>query len=1298
MRRTLLPLIVLLAIIGWAPQAIPRLRALSPGQVQAGDLLGAHILPVADHGGAEAARSAHRIPLSLQPLLSDLPASWTHTTQADWMAGERDHLDVRTLDALGTPYGLDQDPRGAMRLRSQPGPWQKHPESPVVVPGEEGDWDDAVISEAKVIYDGETFHMWYAGRRRGPPGLKMPMDLGYAISSDGVHWTKPSDGPVLVRGPLGGYDENMITAPAVLYDGTQFHMWFCAVDFRGDWSVNYATSADGIRWRKSAANPLLEETHDDRWDADYVAEPSVLYDGTGFQMWYNGASSADTSRETVLGHAVSSDGVQWTRFEESRPVFDVAEGGAWDDYAVARAHVMFDGELFKMWYEGHSGETWRIGYATSSNGTNWERAPDNPIVDLGPEGAWDSKVASEPFALFDGHTYWLWHSGYDGDRYRVGLVTAPAVYDARGTFISPPIESAAPVEWGTLSADVWLPARSDVRLEVTTSDDGQAWGDWAVAATGIISGVNRIDLTGLGLPRSRYLRYRAMLVTSDPSVSPLVREITITEAEPDFAVGVSLPAVSLLPGQRAKVTVSLSPVRGFDAPVRLSVEGGSSDVVTAWSPRAIVPPASVEIAVGTGLSVQPGTMPLTITAVGGDRAHTAVLSMVIAAPTATPTATPTVAPTPTLPPLPVSTPLPPVDPQPLWLGVGLAGGSVGMALVLAILSLLRRGRARAWWRAWVWAILLLAILAAGLVISWQYVEARRLAWADYQAHIRPGVTVAGLDAGGLTQDELYQVVATRVAAPYRREIVVCYGERSATLDTGTLDLQTNLDQIVAQAAAIGQEEATQEFRSFLTQNPASFDVHLPLTYTLNDDLLVPWIGALADEIETPPVEHAWDSEGLIFTRGRPGTTLDANGALRELQAALPDLSVHEVELPVVQVEPAAWTDDEIAAQVSSAAAQWDAPSIPAAIEQITIPFDAERWIGPDASADDWQPTRPMTGYAFLPGQMGWTLDVPAVAAILRSARGTEAPLSSTQAFTDVAPPALTLDDVKPALLEIAGHFDGRTGLYIQDLETGDEIRHNTYVTMSGTSMIKVAIMATAYRSITRPFSAELEDAISEMIAHSINAKSNYVILQIGEGDFQQGMMRVNDTLQAMDMYQTYIASAYRVADGPTYERIPVPERPAVAIPPQEQIDLWPDPAMQTSLSDQVILFEALYRGIQGTGRLLEAFSGLTPEDCQEMIDLLKTNPTRTLLGPGFADDVPLAHKNGFGGGQATDERIDVGIVWPPGGRPYLVGLYQWDKNPWIHWLRVWPQQIELSTTLYRYFTMLPTRPAPDRPW
>jgi hypothetical protein len=141
----------------------------------------------------------------------------------------------------------------------------------------------------------------------------------------------------------------------------------------------------------------------------------------------------------------------------------------------------------------------------------------------------------------------------------------------------------------------------------------------------------------------------------------------------------------------------------------------------------------------------------------------------------------------------------------------------------------------------------------------------------------------------------------------------------------------------------------------------------------------------------------------------------------------------------------------------------------------------------------------------------------------------------------------------------------------------------------------------------------------------------------------------------------------------------------------------PGTAVQTSLSDQALLFEALYRCTSGAGRLVEACPELTAHDCQEMLDLLQDNPTRTLLGAGFPAEVPLAHEHGFGGGPDTDERLDVGIVWPPQGRPFLVGLYQWDDVSRIHWLRVWPQQIEFSTTVYNYFTTPPSLPSPPIP-
>ncbi len=1236
----------------------------------------------------------------------------THTTQSDWMSGERDHLDVRTLDALGTPYGWDNDPRGSIRLRSRPGEWTEYAHNPVLEPGETGEWDDAVISEAKVILVDNTFHMWYAGRWRHPEGLKTPMDIGYATSTDGVHWEKYYANPVLKRGPLGGYDENIISAPMPLYDGHTFYLWFSAVDFRGNWSINCATSTDGVKWPKSDANPLLTETHDQRWDAVYLAEPYVLFNGDHFQMWYNGASA---QTNTLLGYAVSPDGLTWTRRQENRPVLNVAAGGAWDDFAVARASVLYDGERYQMWYEGHSGSAWRIGYATSPDGVEWTRGHDNPIVELGAEGSWKSRVASEPNVIFDGQLYRLYHSGYDGDKYRVGLVTAPPIYDKQGILVSPVISHSEPVPWGALTVDLSLPAQGSVAFAISTSDDGATWGEWrdagVLTATAPFSGVRSLDLYALAVPASRFLRYRATLTTADPAFSPLIRQIVVAEAAPDFALTLDRRAVSLLPGRRVEVEVALQAQQGFDSSVHLSIVGLPGTLSATWSPGFITPPGAATLNLEAVDGALPGTIPLTLTATSGDLTHEVVLSLTILEPPPAPTATPTPLPTATLTPLPTRGPTPTPAPPPAPpeqsgtpFGAGATVAAAGVAALLAwgaTLILVRPSQAkgkqtrRRWWRHWGWSILIALVILSGVYLIVRRQGERRRAEADYQTVLDGWPSGANAPAPWLSEVQIREAVEARTVAPYLRTLAVTCLDQAAALDIADLGFESNAGEIVAWAVAANESNAGQErLAAFLRGDPVDAPV---FGYTIDDKELRSFVQNIAKQVEKPLVEHNLDLKAMTISAGHAGVSLDVEKAMALLKTAIDDPAINAVELPVVIAEPQPLGETGVARTLSAILPDWTQAPRPPAIEQVVIPFDAARWIGGEAQAADWTPTRPMTGYQFSPGQMGWTLDITAAQQIIQSAIDAGAQETSFKVIVDVAPPPLTLADIKPALLELAGHFDGLTGFYVQDLGSGEEIRHYTYITTSGMSMIKVAVMATAYRTLPQPFPAGLQDAMAQMIAHSINEKSNYVILQIGEGDFQAGLARINETLAALGMHQTYIRSAYRTENGPFYDPIDVPERPGVEIPPDERIDLWPDTAMQTSLADQATLFEALYRGAQGGGKLLAAFPKLTAQDCQAMLDLLKTNPTRTFLGPGFGDDVPMAHKNGFGGGSYTDERMNVGIVWPPDGRPYLVGLYQWDKIGWIHWLRVWPQQIEFSTTLYNYFTMPEPLPASNKP-
>jgi len=482
------------------------------------------------------------ISLTAFPITAESPRAWTHTTQADFMAAERQGVDVRTLDALGTPYGYDADLGGSVRLQSRPGPWTKHLENPVLDVGPPGAWDDAVVDEAKVIFDGQQYQMWYLGRKAfGDPERKLPMMVGYATSPDSIHWTKHSDNPVLRIGPIEAYDSLGIHAPFVLFDGESFRVWYSAwrANAQGSamWSINYATSPDGIAWTKDATNPLMVEERNGRWDATYICEPSVLWNGFLFEMWYNGGSerTAAGGHELRIGYASSINGLRWRRRPEDAWVLDVGEPDAWDDFSVARAHVIYDGLRYQMWYEGHDGANFRIGQAVSSDGLHWTKDGANPILDLGPPGSWDSVHADEPYVLFDGQLYRLWYSGYDGQHYRIGLATAPPVYVRQGTLTSAPIDGGRPTAWRSLSWQAKLPEGTDIALAVATSDDGRTWSRWHAVASSSQEGSNAVSLARAGatatgeLPLARYFRYRATLTTADPGHSPVLEEITVSE-------------------------------------------------------------------------------------------------------------------------------------------------------------------------------------------------------------------------------------------------------------------------------------------------------------------------------------------------------------------------------------------------------------------------------------------------------------------------------------------------------------------------------------------------------------------------------------------------------------------------------------------------------------------------------------------------------------------------------------------------------------------------------------------------
>ncbi len=171
--------------------------------------------------------------------------------------------------------------------------WNAHPE-PVLKPGKGGSWDDSGVTNPNVIFDGKIYHMWYAGFPNRIPKI---LSMGYATSTDGIHWTKHPANPVLKRGEPGTWDDHWVVGYSVTTNKSLKEMWYFGFN-QIKFEIGLATSEDGVRWTKSPENPVLKAGKQGEWDAN-VFYPRVIKQDSVYRIWYGGefgSGYATTSR------------------------------------------------------------------------------------------------------------------------------------------------------------------------------------------------------------------------------------------------------------------------------------------------------------------------------------------------------------------------------------------------------------------------------------------------------------------------------------------------------------------------------------------------------------------------------------------------------------------------------------------------------------------------------------------------------------------------------------------------------------------------------------------------------------------------------------------------------------------------------------------------------------------------------------------------------------------------------------------------------------------------------------------
>lgn len=218
----------------------------------------------------------------------------------------------------------------------------------------DSDWEE-VVNRASVVRKDGIWYMWYTGQKNNKSCI------GLAISKDGINFERCESNPVLY--PQYDYERESVMNPCVLWDDDEqiFKMWYAAGETYEPDVICYATSKDGVDWKKNEGNPVLTASENEYDKAKVGGCDVKKISKDKYVMYYIGYQNIDNARICV---ATSVDGIsKWVR-NKNNPILSPSKG-KWDSHAVYKPSVCWSKEEQKwyLWYNGRSNSNEYIGLA-----------------------------------------------------------------------------------------------------------------------------------------------------------------------------------------------------------------------------------------------------------------------------------------------------------------------------------------------------------------------------------------------------------------------------------------------------------------------------------------------------------------------------------------------------------------------------------------------------------------------------------------------------------------------------------------------------------------------------------------------------------------------------------------------------------------------------------------------------------------------------------------------------------------------------------------------------------------------
>lgn len=174
---------------------------------------------------------------------------------------------------------ISRDREGITELAGRDG-FKVYAGNPILSPGKPGEWDAGAIGSVTVAIVDGVYHMYYEAWGRpdsNPDDVDYAtLQIGHAVSLDGVHWAKDPANPVVLKGAAGEWDAKGTWDPFVIYENGVFKLWYGGgIHPACDWG--YAESNDGRSFVKRGQISHLHHVEDDHVVHDAEADRYYMY-------------------------------------------------------------------------------------------------------------------------------------------------------------------------------------------------------------------------------------------------------------------------------------------------------------------------------------------------------------------------------------------------------------------------------------------------------------------------------------------------------------------------------------------------------------------------------------------------------------------------------------------------------------------------------------------------------------------------------------------------------------------------------------------------------------------------------------------------------------------------------------------------------------------------------------------------------------------------------------------------------------------------------------------------------------